>query len=324
MADWQSQLSYDPLPTLLSSENEPLIYFVERDLLEKKVLLESLWELPDALRLVKKQQKNGSLVYPGKNRNNYPDTNYDLLETFRNTGILVEKYGFTAQHPAILKAAHYLFSCQTDEGDFRGIYGNEYSPNYTVAIMELLIKAGYNNRCIEKGFHWLLSLRQMDGGWAAPLRTIGVTNTITWFKKKREQPVNPDTSKPSSHFITGMVLRAFAAHPVYRRKEEAQEAGILLLSRFFRPDTYVDRKDKSYWEKVSFPFWFTDIVSALDSLSVMGFLRDNPHINGALTWLKNKQRKNGLFELKFLRDKDKELSMWVSLAICRILKRVYS
>ena len=54
MADWQSQLSYAPLPTLLSSENEPLIYFVERDLLEKKVLLESLWELPDALRLVEK------------------------------------------------------------------------------------------------------------------------------------------------------------------------------------------------------------------------------------------------------------------------------
>ena len=52
MTDWQTQLSYDLLPTLLSSENEPLTYFVERDLLEKKVFLESLWESPDALRLV--------------------------------------------------------------------------------------------------------------------------------------------------------------------------------------------------------------------------------------------------------------------------------
>jgi hypothetical protein len=314
----------DPLPELLSSKNEALMYFVKRDFQGEDVPSKSLWELPDALKILKKQQENGSWIYLGKNKYDHPDINYDLLETYRNTGILVEKYGFTAQHIAIQKAAHYLFSCQTDEGDFRGIYGNEYSPNYSGAIMELLIKAGYSNHRIEKGFHWLLSMRQNDGGWAAPLRTIGVANTITWFKERSTAPVNPDTSKPSSHLITGMVLRAFAAHPVYRRKEEAQKAGILLLSRFFRPDTYVDRKDKSYWEKVSFPFWFTDIVSALDSLSVMGFTRDNPHIGDALTWLKNKQHKNGLFELKLLRAKDKELSLWVILAICRILKRVYS
>ena len=43
------------------------------------------------------------------------------------------------------KAAEFLFQRQTTEGDFRGIYGTQYSPNYSAAIMELLIKSGYSD-----------------------------------------------------------------------------------------------------------------------------------------------------------------------------------
>lgn len=79
--------------------------------------------------------------------------NYAQLETYRILGQLVENYGFSKKHPAIGKAAEFLFRFQTDEGDFRGIYGNQYTPIYTAAIMELLINAGYdNNSRIEKGF----------------------------------------------------------------------------------------------------------------------------------------------------------------------------
>jgi len=48
-------------------------------------------------------------------------------------------------HPAIRKASEYLFSCQTEERDIRGILANQYAPYYTGAIMYLLIKAGYEN-----------------------------------------------------------------------------------------------------------------------------------------------------------------------------------
>lgn len=326
MNDWVTHLQVDPLPQLLSSGNEALIYFVNRDLLEEEVPpVDVLWELPVPLKIVKKQQENGSWKYPGKSQERYPEMNYSLVETYRNTGILVEEYGFNKDHPAIQKAADYLFSCQTAAGDIRGIYGIEYSPNYSAAIMELLIKAGYeNDPRIEKGFQWLLSMRQHDGGWASPLRTIGVTNTVTWFENERNKPVNPDKTKPFSHMFTGMVLRAFAAHPVYRKSEEAKKAGSLLLSRFFKPDTYTDRRDKSYWEKVSFPFWFTDVVSALDSLSLIGVTPDELQVRKALTFLKEKQEENGLFTLKLLKAKDKALNLWVTLAVCRIFKRLYN
>ena len=314
---WQDQLTVDPVPVLLSFNNEAITYFVKRDLLHQRVQPDALWGLPGAVKLLKKQKKGW--IYPKKSKK-YPDINYDLLETFRNFGILVEQYGFTKHHPAIQTAADYLFSCQTKGGDFRGIYGPEYAPNYTGAILEVLLKAGYSNQRIEKGFTWLVSMRQNDGGWASPLRTIGVTNTVQWFKKHRD-PVLPDKTKPFSHLFTGMVLRAFAAHPIRRTSKEAQKAGELLLSRVFKADKYTDRRNKQYWEKVSFPFWFTDIVSALDSVSVMGFTK-NDTIDNALTWLIHRQR-NGLFNINVLKSK-KDSLLWISLAICRILKRFYS
>jgi len=118
-----------------------------------------------------------------------------------------------------------------------------------------------------------------------------------------------------------MVLRAFAAHPEYRKSEEAKEAGVLFTSRFFQAGKYPDRKDKKYWERVSYPFLFTDIVSALDSLSYMGFEAVNPHIQDGLDFLRSRQNDDGLFDLKIVRGSDKALKYWICLAICRLFKR---
>ncbi len=99
-------------------------------------------------RLVRKQKDNGTWPYRGA-RHTYLRSadNYDQLETYRMVGELVEKFGMTRDHSAMRQAAEYLFSYQTNEGDFRGIYGTQYSPNYSAAIMELLIKAGYARFC---------------------------------------------------------------------------------------------------------------------------------------------------------------------------------
>jgi len=166
-------------------------------------------------------------------------------------------------------------------------------------------------------FDWLLSIRQKDGGWAIPLRTIGAK----YADIVKAETIQPDLAKPFSHLVTGVVLRAFAASKKYSNSPEAVKAGKLLASRFFKKDVYPDRNTPQYWERVSFPFWFTDIVSALDSLSLIGLTRENPDIDNALNWLKRRQRDDGLFELKLLRGKDKDLKFWVCLAICRLFKR---
>jgi len=323
---WWEKLMFDPLPQLLSSENKALVYFVKRDLLEEKVdPIETLWQLPSVVKIIRKQQEDGSWRYHGGKPHIRSQQNYNQLETYRILGQLVELYGLTRKHPAIKKAADFLFEFQTEEGDFRGIYGNQYTANYSAAIMELLIKVGYDKDSrIERGFSWLLSIRQNDGGWAIPFRTIGGKDSGTLLQAmKNPEPIQPDKSKPFSHCITGVVLRAFATHQKYRRTKEAKVAGELLKSRFFQPDKYPDRRAASFWTRFTFPFWYTDILSALDSLSLMGFTRDDLQIENALEWLGKRQQENGLWKLTLKSKSIEDLPLWVSLAVCRVFKRFY-
>jgi hypothetical protein len=118
-----------------------------------------------------------------------------------------------------------------------------------------------------------------------------------------------------------MVLRAFATHPAWLTATEVLHAGGLLANRLYKRDAYTDRGDVSYWDRVSFPFWFTDIVSSLDTLSRLGFDPNTPAIAAALARLQQLQSADGTFAFKLLRAKDKDLHLWICLAVCRSLKR---
>ena len=272
--------------------------------------------------MVGKQNPNGSWRYPGGKHSIRSQENYDQLETFRQLGVLVEKFGFTREHSSIERAASYLLSFQSNEGDLRGIYGNQYATTYVGAILELLIKAGYaDDPRVAKALAWLLATRQSDGGWAIPVRTVGVPFPEFVDVELHPEPLAPDRSRPSSHLVTGMVLRAFAAHPARLEASEIREAGNLLAARLYQRDKYSDRGSVSYWERVSFPFWFTDIVSSLDTLSRLGFDPGMTTISAALARLRELQRDDGTFAFTLLKGKDKDLPWWISLAVCRTLKR---
>jgi hypothetical protein len=298
-----------------------LVFRTSRDLLGKDGSPTGLWELSAPLGILRRQREDGSWRYKG-GRGIRAQTNYDQIETFRQLGELVEKHCFTKEHTAIRKAADFLLSFQTEEGDIRGIYGNQYTPNYTAAMMELLEKAGYkDDPRIDRALRWLLSVRQDDGGWAIPLRTTGLDLREGLA---RGEPIPPVRSKPSSYMVTGVVLRAFAAHPEYREHAAADVAGRLALSYLFKRDVYPDRQAERFWTSFSFPFWFTDLLSLLDSLTLMGFTLEIDGVKNGHDWLVRAQGPDGLWNVKLLRDRDEELKLWISWAICRVVKRLHS
>lgn len=322
MSNWRSILYYDPISPLLSAGNNAIAFFAAIDLLgHTERSMKTLWDLPEAKKIVSKQQPDGSWKYPGGNKNIRSPENYNQIETFRNVGYLVEMYGFNTANPVIAKAADFLLSFQTDAGDIRGILGTQYTPYYTAGILELLIKAGYaDDYHIDKAFKWLNGMRQNDGGWAIPLRTQNKKLDIITMNS---QTLEPDRSKPFSHLVTGVVLRAYAAHKTYRNSDEAKIAGTLLLSHFFKRDNYPDRSSPDFWLRFTFPFWFTDLISALDSLFKLGFKKDESRIEEAVQWFITHQQVNGLWKLKTLKNQKKyHTDLWISLAICRILKRM--
>jgi hypothetical protein len=103
----------DPIPALLDWPDKALTYYLHRDLEGKPVgPIETLWELPAAARLVRKQPGDGSWKYPGKTCDPDSGTNYSLVATYRNLRVLVEICGYSRQNPALERAAEYIFSCQ--------------------------------------------------------------------------------------------------------------------------------------------------------------------------------------------------------------------
>jgi hypothetical protein len=330
MSNWQTQLKFDPLPPLLASKDEALIYFVRRDLLEENPgPVQRLWQLPGAQKILKKQLPDGSWPRPGEGK--HPAINDRLIETWRQFRFLVEQYEFRREHPLTCQAAEYLFSCQTEEGDIRGMLANQYATYYTGAILALLIQAGYaDDPRIEKGLQWLLEMRQSDGGWTIPILTYKFDRATQYrLTSEYTQPVQPDRSKPFSHHWTGMALRAFAVHPRYRNLEAVKAAAELLKSRFFQPDAYTSYQAASYWVRFEYPFWWNHLVSALDSLARIGFTGEDPQIQLGLSWLSEHQEVSGLWRVSYVKPEEREKEtakvhsqkLWVSLAICRAFKR---
>ncbi|MDP3970135.1 MAG: hypothetical protein Q8P90_00375 [bacterium] len=320
MNNWQTFFKHDPIKPLLASNINAIIYFTKKDLLEEKVApIKTLWEEKPAQSIIRRQLANGSWKYPNPKAGLRSATNDNRLEKYRQLGFLVEKYGFNRKHISIQKTANYLLSFQTKEGDIRGIYGNQYTPNYAAAITKLLVKAGYEKDArIIKMYEWLLECRQNDSGWALPFRKEKTTlNAI-----QQPKTIAFDPTKPSSHLITGIVLRALAAHHIYRKSSAAKQAMELLISRFFQRDKYIDRQAVEYWTRFAYPLWQTEILSALDSISKINPKNTEPNVEKALAWFQSHQNNNGLFNAKTTMGNQQESSFWISLAICRVIKRI--
>lgn len=313
----------DPVPPLLAAGDPALAYFVQRDLLGEPVgPASALWELPEPQRLLRRQQADGSWCYPGGNPASTPGSNYAVLETFRSLGVLVEMYGFDRSHPALQAAAEYLFSCQTAEGDIRGILGNQYMPYYHGTILELLIVAGYAaDARVLRALEWLLAQRQADGGWIVPLQAVPAKQRTPDLWPGPAIP--PDRARPSSHLATGMVLRAFAAHPAYRRHPAALAAAAGLKGRFFLADKYGDRQAPAYWVKFQYPFWWTNLLTGLEALARMGFAAADADVRRGLDWFTANQGPDGLWEHGYGAGKGAHaLRLWVALAVGRVFRRL--
>jgi hypothetical protein len=118
-----------------------------------------------------------------------------------------------------------------------------------------------------------------------------------------------------------VVLRALAIHPGYREREETRRAALWLMSRLFTKDRYPDRGGREYWERTSFPFWFTDIISALDTLTSLGYGPERGEMRSAMEWLRARQLPDGTFGMKLLKGASHDASGWQAFAASRAFKR---
>ena len=69
----------------------------------------------------------------------------------------------------------------------------------------------------------------------------------------------------------------------------------MLKGRFFLADKYNDRKAPAYWLKFQYPFWWTSLLTALDTLARMGFAGEDEDVRRGLDWFIANQAPDGCF-----------------------------
>lgn len=322
------ETKYNPnnaIEFLLARGNLPILFWLKKDILEvpSDRELRNLQKFAARIRILRSQRANGG--WCKKKYEGHPqwEKTYSIVETLRNL-LKLYNYGCCFEEPGVQKAIQFLFSTQSKEGDFRGAYLNEYSPTYHALTLEVLCLYGLDkDKRTQKGFRWIIKNRQVDGGWVIPYRTIDQEKLKSRYTIKAQlklEPIKSDKSRPFSHLVTGMVLRALAASPTWRKSKEAKKAAELLLSRFFEADKYNDRSLPLFWEEFTFPFWATDVLSSLDSLSRLGYTAENERIQKALAWLMNKQNDQGCWEAGNKKS-TLEDHLWITFAVLRVLKR---
>jgi hypothetical protein len=76
---------------------------------------------------------------------------------------------------------------------------------------------------------------------------------------------------------------------------EARRAAELLATRFLQPDRYEDRKAPAFWEVLTEPRFYTDVLDALDTITSIGLGKENSGVRTAEAYLRSRQAKDGLW-----------------------------
>ena len=292
LSGWRARLASDPIPRLLREGTPSVLARVRRDLIDDSEAPSAveIASYPEVKALLRKLEKNGSFTPRATDKELGGPKFAKCLATLRSLdrladlGLRVE--GKSSVASQLHQIADFLLASQASDGGIGDLTlaenpkgrGKAVALHFQGWALSALCRAGFENDArVEKGFRFLLSLRQDDGGWA-------------WRGVRTDS-----AARPSSHLITGMVLRAFASSKDKRGSREARRAAELLATRFLQPDRYEDRKAPSYWEFLTEPRFYTDVLDALDTITSIGLGKENSGVRTAEAYLRSRQAKDGLW-----------------------------
>ena len=337
LSGWRARLASDPIPRLLREGTPSVLARVRRDLIDdsEAPTAREIAGYREVQAVLRKMEGDGSYLPRAPEKGMGSERFAVCLATVRaldrlaDLGLRVEDEGGAT--PQLRKMAEVILASQASEGGIADLALAE-TPNArakTVALhfhgwaISALCRTGFEaDPRVEKGFDLILSQRQDDGGWA-------------WRGVRTDS-----AARPSSHLVTGMVLRAFASSSQRCTSREARRAAELLATRFLQPDRYEDRKAPFYWEILTEPRFYTDVLDALDTITSVGLGKENSGVRTAEAYLRSRQSSDGLWYpgtpvkgegprsagkvggKKAGKDKDVADAIWLTLRVLVVLRRI--
>jgi hypothetical protein len=293
LSGWRARLASDPIPRLLREGSPSILARVRRDLMgdSEAPTAKEIAKYPEVTALLGKIEPNGGFVPKAADKALGGPRFAAALATIRaldrlaDLGLSIEGDGDDGPSP-LHKVADFLLSSQKADGGIADLALAETPHGRAKAVaihyqgwaLGVLCRCGFEfDRRVQKGFQYLLARRQDDGGWA-------------WRGVRTNS-----AARPSSHLVTGMVLRAFAASTEHIASREARRAVELLATRVLQPDRYEDRKSPSYWQVLAEPRFYTDVLDALDTVTAIGLGKENSGVRTAEAYLRTRQGADGLW-----------------------------
>src|SRR5262245_35060903 len=323
---WRARLGRDPVPILLREGSPALAARVRRDLIDDdEAPRESeVVTYPEVKAFLRKQEANGSFPAKPPEKGLGSQKFVRAVATIRALERLAD-YGIGRGHASVEKAAELLLGSQASDGGLADLALGETPESRTKSValhfhgwaLAALCRTGHDDdERVAKGFRFLQAHRQADGGWA-------------WRGVRTDS-----AARPSSHLVTGMALRAFAASPSRRTSREAKRAAELLATRFLQRDRYPDRQAASYWEQLGEPRFYTDVLDALDCVTAVGLGKENSGVRTAEAYVRGRQNVDGLWypgappriepggKPPLPSPKDREPARWLTVRVLIVLRWV--
>ncbi|MBN2548084.1 MAG: hypothetical protein JXB15_02915 [Anaerolineales bacterium] len=236
--------------------------------------------------------------------------------------------GFDRSHPAMARAAEFLFSQQlpdgswplgTDEaltdGSSELPLKERYSmiPLQTAFPLRGLSACGYAaDRRAECAYEWLLAQRLEDGAWPTGA-AAGVHGYVAGYRRLAH-------SRWGCRSNTTGALLCLAQHPERRHSEPARRALDLLLGRETREAESLGVEVARMTGAEPLRGFFTyfarfDLALILSLCGRMGVSKDDPRLEDLLTFIRSLQGPYGLWEY---RDRP-QVSRWLTFDLLRSL-----
>jgi len=348
---WKSVLKADPVGWLLEFENPSVRYFTLRDILDypdkdpevmqARAAIRSYEKISTIFRRQKPEGYWGSAEQPYQPK--YKSSYWQVM--------ILGQMGLDKGDGRVRKACEHIFLFQLDNGGFSTFKGEGAKREYlsvkgralqrgaepppfetwaeqkiheyemsclTGNVAAAMIRLGYaSDERVRKALKWLVEIQNDDGGWLCPYWNAHIQDRHGCFM---------GTISP---------LDAFSELPAEYRTSEIEaaiESGVefLLMHRLFRADHHQFKVIKEAWLKLSFPWFFYDILRGLSVVTKLGYSKDR-RIDDAVQILLQKQDSDGKWILEStpsnrmqtdLEQKGKP-SKWITLNALRVVKRLY-
>ncbi len=338
MTNWIHMLKDDPLPWLLEEETPAVRHLALRQLLDQpedapevRQARAAAMRTDPIASILATEQPEGYWVKPGPGyAPKYRGTVWQL--------IFLDQLGADGGDTHVQAACEYVLShSQAQTGGFGASGSKEEAPPPPSYVIHCL-----NGNLLRAllGFGWLEDERvQRAIDWQA--RSITGEGFGHYYRSGTSGPGFCCSANEHLPCAWGAVkaLLGLARIPAERRAphvERALEQGVAFLfscdpATAAYPAGWGNVKPSQSWFKLGFPSGYvTDVLQNITVLCELGFAKD-ARLQSAVEWLLSQQEPLGRFRNRYAYngktwvdiDKQGQISKWVTLRACSVLKMVY-